>query len=297
MLALLRAMSVSHARVRRLDSVSTSVSIVVALSGLVGTFVNAAATPITIVGALWALIYSTGLGTWTGNELVRAATLQEMLDVRLFSLPWNTVLAADQVGAQEISRLSKRYEGRDDMIRDYYEIPDLPRPYDILACQQQNLGWGARVRRRYAYSILVLVWLWTCTGVAIGALADLTIGDVLLSWYVPSLGALMLGLDIFRAQRDVAAERHRVLDLVRTAVATHAHATTTPVIMTELLVLARQAQDAIFLTRRHTPRVPDWFFLRFRTSDRTDFQAAMEELDRMLQPANKLGMGHLDVRA
>jgi len=39
----------------------------------------------------------------------------------------------------------------------------------------------------------------------------------------------------------------------------------------------------LHLTRRRTPRVPDWYFLRFRLSDRTDFRASMDELDRLLR--------------
>jgi hypothetical protein len=31
-----------------------------------------------------------------------------------------------------------------------YEVTALPRPLDVLACQIQSLGWGARVRQRYA---------------------------------------------------------------------------------------------------------------------------------------------------
>jgi hypothetical protein len=284
MLALLQAVSVSHSRVQRLDAISTSASILTAVLGVVATFVEAMATPATIVGALWALAYSTGLATWTGNELQRAATLQEMFDVRLFSIPWNPVIAAEPLGAQEVSKLSKRFRGRDDMIRDYYEIPDLPRPYDVLACQQQNLGWGSRIRRRYCYSILVVVCGWSVAGLIIGGLADLTIAEVLLYWYLPSLGALMLGVDVFRAQRDVADRRDHVLGLVRArvAAAVAAPADEAPAIGRDLELLARQVQDTLFFTRQHAPRVPDWFFLRFRANDRMDFRAAMDELELML---------------
>lgn len=287
MLTLLQAVSVSHRRVQRLDAISMAVSIFAAVSGLVGTFVEPrVATPATIVGALWALAYSTGLATWTGNELKRAATLQEMFDVRLFSIPWNTVIAPEPLRPQEVSALSKRFRGREDMVSDYYEIPDLPRPYDVLACQQQNLGWGSRIRRRYCYSILVAVCGWSLAGVTIGGLADLKVADVLLNWYVPSLGALMLGVDIFRAQREVADRRDHVLGILRARVAAAAAEArtqdSTPSAEDNLVPLARQVQDVLFLTRQDAPRVPDWFFLRFRANDRMDFRAAMDELELML---------------
>ena len=267
-------------------------SVAVAALGPVGSFVESATGAVAVVGALWALVYSTGLATWTGRELERAAVLQEMFDSRLFGIPWNHVLAEEPLAASEISRLSKRYNGRSDMITNYYEIPDLPRPFDVFACQQQNLGWGARVRRRYAYSVLTVVCGWCVLGVVIGGLANLTVGALVLSFYVPSLGALMLGLDIFRSQQEVATIRRRVLRQLRFAIVAYLRSSTpvgpdrrvtAPDSPAELLVLARQVQDALYLTRRRTPRVPDWYFLRFRLSDRTDFRAAMDELDRLLR--------------
>ncbi|MEK8107928.1 S-4TM family putative pore-forming effector [Micromonospora sp. M12] len=100
------------------------------------------------------------------GQLRRAAVLQEMFDVRLFRLPWNAVAAGDPVGLPEVSRLDRAFRGDEQYLRDYYEVPDLPRPYDVLACQQQNLGWGARVRRRYAYTVLAGVALWATVGLS-----------------------------------------------------------------------------------------------------------------------------------
>jgi len=276
--ALLQAMSVSHKRAQRLDLAQTVLSIGIAASSLAATFIDVA-TAITVIGALWAVIYSVGLLSWADNELRRGAVLQEMLDVRLFGLPWNLIIAGEQIGTEEINRLSKRYGGRSDMIADYYEIPDLPAPYDVVACQQQNLGWGSRVRRRYAYLVLSGVFAWSVFGLAIGAWTGLTIGDLVLRWYVPSLGAILLGLDIFRSQRGVADERERTLRLLRDRVK---GSDRTSAAAEELKALARQVQDVIFLTRQRTPRVPDWFFLRYRAGDRADFQAMMDELEHVL---------------
>lgn len=270
-------MSASHARARRLDGLTTGLSLAIAGAGVVGTFVVAVATPVNVIGALWALAYSTGAARWAGAELQRAATIQESLDVALFDLPWNSVLVGEPVGAPEISRLNARYRGRDDMIYNYYEIRDFPPPYDVLACQMMNLGWGARVRRRFAQVLLTLVICWAGAGVLVGALTAVTVAHLLLTWYVPSLGGLMLGLDLIRRQYGVVNERNRVLQLLRTTAmastqADHPHTDE------HLRALARQVQDAIFLTRVSCPRVPDWFFFQRRKSDRLDFAADMDEL-------------------
>ncbi|GIJ33238.1 S-4TM family putative pore-forming effector [Micromonospora sediminimaris] len=287
MMALLRAMSGCHARAQRLDNLRMIFSILLGVAGAVVALTGVSSTVVTAVGALWALANAVGLGTWSRGQLGRAAVLQEMFDVRLFGLPWNTVAAGGEVSAAEVSRLHRAYRGDERYLRDYYEVPALPTPYDVLACQQQNLGWGARVRRRYAHVVLGGTAVWAVLGVVFGVTAGLTVSQLLLQWYVPSLGALLLGLEIYRSQRDVAAEREQALavmqERIAATVARHgAHGSA------ELFTLARQIQDLIFRSRQRQTRVPDWFFRRFHAADRHDFQAAMTTLTRLLHDARLL---------
>nr|WP_281374347.1 S-4TM family putative pore-forming effector [Micromonospora jinlongensis] len=283
MMALLHAMSVCHSRAQRLDNLRMALSIAISVVGAVVAFTGVSSSGVTAVGALWAVVNAIGLGSWSTGQLRRAATLQEMFDVRLFELPWNAVAAGEPLGAEEVSRLDRAYRGDEQYLRDYYEVPPLSRPYDVLACQQQNLGWGARVRRRYAYAVLAGVALWATVGIVFAVTADLTVTQLLTQWFVPSLGALLLGLEIYRGQRGVAVERDRALALLQQRVAAAVRHDADPVTGAELLTLARQTQDLIFHSRQGQARVPDWFFRRFHTADRTDFQAAMTDLANLLQ--------------
>ncbi|MCX5069461.1 S-4TM family putative pore-forming effector [Micromonospora lupini] len=282
MMALLHAMSVCHGRAQRLDNLRMALSVAIGVAGAVVAFTSVSALAVTAVGALWAVVNAIGLGSWSAGQIRRAATLQEMFDVRLFELPWNAVAAGEPVGPEEVSRLDRAYRGDERYLRDYYEVPPLPRPYDVLACQHQNLGWGARVRRRYAYTVLAGVALWTAVGVVFAVTADLTVADLLTQWFVPSLGALLLGVEIYRGQRDVAAERDRALVILQRRIAAAVHGDETRTDPT-LLTLARQTQDLIFQSRRGQARVPDWFFRRFHAADRVDFQAAMTNLADLLR--------------
>ncbi|WP_242906951.1 S-4TM family putative pore-forming effector [Actinomadura terrae] len=283
LLALLRAMSVSHARVRRLNALRMAAAMAMAALGLLASFTGSLPW-VSVLGALWALAYSAGASFWADGELRRAALLQEMFDVRLFLIPWNRVIAGDEVPAHEVSRLNRRFRGDDGPLRDYYEIPDLPRPFDVLGCQHQNLGWGARVRRRYATTVAGATAGWAAMGLLVGVAADLGLTELVLRWYLPSLGVLLLGIDTQRGQRMIADERERVLRLV------HEHLARTtgragPARTRDLLTLARQVQDAVYRTRVAQSRVPNWFFSRFRARDRQDFQESMRELAAALPGA------------
>ncbi len=278
---LLRAAAVSHRRAQRLDVAQIGVSVFVAALGLVAAFASAAETPVAILGGLWAVAYSSGLAAWGENELRRAALLQEMFDVQAFELPWNEVAAGVPLEAHEVSRLSQQCRIPDELFRDYYLVPPVPRPYDVLGCQQQNLGWAARVRRRYARALLTVAGIWSGAGLLVGWLGGLNVPELLLRWYLPSLGALLLAVDTYRAQRDAAAERERVLSLMNECMNDTARRAASET-AEPLLTLAREVQDVIFKARSEHSRVPNLFFRWFRDRDRTDFAAAMAELQHMI---------------
>lgn len=282
MMALLHAMSVCHRRAQRLDSLRMLLSVALGVAGAAIAVAGLPTTVIAVLGGLWAVANAVGLGSWSRGQVRRAAVLQEMFDVALFELPWHDVLAGDRLSAQEVSRLDRAFRGSERFLRDYYEIPPLPRPYDVLACQQQNLGWGSRIRRRYAYTVLGGVAAWAAAGVIFAVAAGLTVSQLLLQWFVPALGALLLGVEIHRGQRDVAESRERASTLLQQHVTAAVGRADEPAVTAELLTLARRIQDLIFLSRQHQPRVPDWFFRRFHAADRVDFQAAMASLTQLL---------------
>ncbi|MFF4144802.1 S-4TM family putative pore-forming effector [Streptomyces sp. NPDC001698] len=271
----LRAMTVSHRRAQRLANARMGVSVLLAVSGLVTVFVPHVSASVTVVGGVWAVAHSVGLTQWESSEARRAALLQESFDVRLFHLEWNSAMVGSPPASHLISSLSRRYSGEEAELRDYYEIPELPHPYDVVACQLQNLGWGARVRRRYARTVLAAVLLWLGGGLVVGLTTRMEVLDLVLLWYVPSLGAAMMGLEVCRTQWQVAAERERVMELLEARVAAGGDTGA-------LMGFARQVQDVIFHSRQRYTRVPDWFFRRFKSTDRADFQAAMDDVARLV---------------
>jgi hypothetical protein len=284
---LLRATAVSHARVRRLAALRMTISAGLAVAGLVTVFAGAAAAKplsvtVSVVGVLWALAYSLGLASWAGRELRRAALLQEAFEVRFFHLPWNCILAGDEVTPEDVRHLSGRFRGGADGLPDHYDMPVLPSPFDVLARQQQNLAWGGRVRRRYAHLVMLGLTSWAALGLITAMLRNSTIIDLFVQWCVPSLGLFMLGWDTFREQRTVAADRKRVCGHSRARCLQLAPVNLDPEVQHQLCLMARQVQDQLFLSRQRAPRVPAWFFRRYYAQDSSDFTAGLAEARRTL---------------
>jgi hypothetical protein len=278
----LKAMSVSHQRVRVLSGVRLLISAVIAGAGAVVTLAAVPATWVTVVGALWAGVYSVGLASWADRELLRAVKLQEKFEVEFFALPWNETAAGAEVRGADASSLSKRFKDKK-IAEDWAALADLPRPFDVLARQLQNLAWGSRIRRRYADVVGAAVIVWTVGGVAIGAIGGLTVSEVVVRWFVPSLGGLLLGIDTFRQQRAVAKERERVVDYGEKETLKAAGRIAEPTTAGELLVLSRQLQDVLFRTRCRAPRVPKkLFYLRYYSDDAADFCEPVHRLAKAL---------------
>ena len=269
---LMRAIAVAHRRAQRAQTSSLIVSGALAALSVLAALVPSAATVIALLGAAWAVIYSVLVVPWSYGGLRLAATLHEMFDVDLFELPWNPVMAGPRLSTEKVSRLSRGFRGNEDELRDYYLVPDLPYPKDMLFCLEQNLAWGPRVRRRYAYTLAYLAGVWCVAGVVVGFVRHLTVADLIMVWFVPSLGLLLLCLDMYRTQIGAAREREIALNELRARRGE-------PHVEEDWVAFARQLQDVIFQSRQRYPRVPHWFFRRFHDSDRTDFQLAMRQLE------------------
>lgn len=287
MLNLLKASTAAHVRQQRLETGRVTVSLALAAASVVAAFASVTADVITVVGGAWALAYTVLVSPLAKGQARRSAVIQEMFDTHLFGLPWNTTLAGDRLRPDEISQLVRGFNprrGRGDRLRDWYvDTSGVPQPYDIFVCQQQNLAWDARLRRRWGWVLLTAVVVWVVLGLIIGYAASLTIPELFLRWYVPSLAALIYGIESYKNQYDIATERERVMGLVQAQVdnakgpsSTDEHA--------RLVAKAREIQDVVFVTRKQVARVPDWFYARFRERDENDFRANAQYLRDKIIP-------------
>ncbi|MFG1991003.1 S-4TM family putative pore-forming effector [Actinoplanes sp. NPDC048988] len=257
----LRAMSISHRRVRLLFGARLLISAGIAVTGAVLTIRSVPATWVTLAGAAWAAINSVGLTWWADAELQRAAKLQEKFEVEAFRLPWNHVAAGPEVRSADRSALSRKFKkGRIDS--DWDDVPAFDPPFDVLARQLTNLVWGARVRRRYANVVAVVIGAWTLAGAVVGVAGGFTVAQIFVGWYVPSLGGLLFGLESIRQQLAVAKERERVADYAEKQILEAARRPLDPALRASLVTLSRQLQDVLFRTRNRAPRVPKFPFYR-----------------------------------
>jgi hypothetical protein len=274
---LLKAVAVAHLRNQRAQTLSLGVSIALAVAGLLTGSGSRYGTAVTLGGTLWAALYMAVMAPWAERYLRIAAALQEMFDAEVLDLPWNNVAVGNRISDDEVSRLSRSFRGSEDRLRGYYLVVDAAAPYDVLFCLEQNLAWGSRIRLRFAQLTLGTLVLWSTAGVLLALATGGTVSRLVTGWFVPSLGLLLLCLQMYRTQMTSIQERLRVLGLVRAVIDDPASPViTTPAALTRF---ARQVQDTLYQMRRLQPRLPTWYFRRYHDQDKGDFQIRMQELE------------------
>ncbi|MEV7731588.1 MULTISPECIES: S-4TM family putative pore-forming effector [Streptomyces] len=274
---ILKAIAAAHLRNQRAQTLSLGVSLALAVAGLLAGSGSRYGTAITLGGTLWAALYMGVMAPWAERYLRIAATLQEMFDSDVLGLPWNSVAVGNRIADDEVSRLSRRFRGGDGRLRGYYLVVNAASPYDVLFCLEQNLAWGSRIRLRFAQLMLGVLVLWSTAGVLLTLTTGGTMSRLVTGWFVPSLGLLLLCLEMYRTQMSSIQERLRVLGLVRAVI----DDPTSPVITTPdaLTRFARQVQDTLYQMRRLQPRLPTWYFRRYHDQDKDDFQIRLQELE------------------
>jgi hypothetical protein len=145
-----------------------------------GTFVLATVAPIVslllpstsailaAIAAGWLVAGRTILSWLEDHGILRAVSVQELYDTRLFRLPWNTALAGRQPVPEDV--LAAAAHIRDDTgYRNWYSIDlgDTPWPGDTLLCQRMSMIWSRRDHRAYGTTILVTGIAWFTLGLAV----------------------------------------------------------------------------------------------------------------------------------
>ncbi|WP_330186136.1 S-4TM family putative pore-forming effector [Dactylosporangium sp. AC04546] len=276
-LRLLKAVAVTHRYNQRAQALSLGVSVALAVVGLLTETGSKYGAAVALGGTLWAAFYKIVMAPWAERYLRLAATLQEMFDADLLGLPWNQVTVGDRISDDEVSRLSRRFRGDERRLQGYYLVAKAAEPYDVLFCLEQNLAWGSRIRLRFAQMMLGLLVLWSAAGVLVTLGTDGTLNRLVTGWFLPSLGLLLLCLDIYRHQIASTHERLRVLRIVRAVI----DDPSSPVLAgpAALTLFARQVQDTLYNMRRLQPRLPTSYFRHYHDQDRFDFEVKMRELE------------------
>lgn len=259
-----------------------AVSIVFAALGILVTIVPDLAAPIAIGATTWAFVDFFVLERIARRANAAAALIQEQLDTWLYDLEWD-----DRIGqrppSEDVNSWARKLKTPEtDWVDWYPNVDGIPDPEAVLLCQRTNLVWDRRLRHRYAAILMIAATTWSFLGVGIGLAVDLSVRQLVLSWFVASAPALIRALRESRAHGEIASEKERLFEAVRAQLESPAVDEPSEEQLASSRFEARRVQSHLFALRLRTERVPTRLYHRYQAADEQDIARAVDDVRRKL---------------
>lgn len=226
------------------------------------------------ISAAWLLLGRTVLTALEQRARTQAVSVHELYDTELFKLPWNDALASRPPLPDDVAAAARRQPDHE-RFRDWYtvDLTDVPWPADVLLCQRQSTVWGRGDHRAYASTVAVLGVFCLLVGVIIAVALHLTLADYLVKLFLPTAPALLDAVELSRSHRSTSDTR--TSDVVAIDDLYNEHRDDLSAIPIHEV---RAVQDASFIARTDTPRVPGWFYAIRRRGTEADTAAGVDTL-------------------
>ena len=227
-----------------------------------------------VIGGLWLLVSRLVFEGLETKKVKQAANVQEQFDVTLFDIPWNRILVGDKLTPELVSAAHRAFSGDRDMLKNWYpDTGNLPYPLDVLLCQRSSLVMDWRLRRHYAVGISVLTVLLFSAGVVLAVVTNQSLLDYVLALLLPSLAALLRGVEVAKKHFEVAAEKEKtekeVSNLWESGLRDPGSVSKEQ---------CRHVQDCIYVFRSRGPLVPDQWYTWLRERYEIDMESAAAEM-------------------
>lgn len=229
-------------------------------------------------GILIAFLIHACLDPLQRRHRMTAARIQEDFDCHVLELPWDSFLVGRQPRAADIYEAAKSAGSEAEaQLRNWYplSVDSLPIHQARVICQMTNCSWDARLRRLYRswiYRILALIgvlMIVSCYGL------EMNLPELAVFVAAPLVPTFLLGLAEARRHGQAADEEDRLRDLIdcRGIGLTH-----NDLSECEAKRLSRELQNAIYLRRRASPLVWDWFYRRRREAYEEQMRVEAEDM-------------------
>lgn len=235
------------------------------------------------LGAIGGIVLLFGNGLFMYRERRRAelaVAVQEKFDTEVYQLPWNDLLIRERPSGQEIAKAADRYDGGRE--QDWYPATGtVHRPFDVLICQQSNVGWGAPVHRAWAWTVIAAAALSVLILGALRWVIGLSLPNALDALVLPFLPILWEGFETVRTNFESARGKESTQSIILGDWADGLRNTRQ---VTEARV--RGIQDEIVSVRRQNAHVPDFFDRWLRSRNESAMRATASD---MLAEAQRYG--------
>ncbi|MFD7487769.1 S-4TM family putative pore-forming effector [Streptomyces mirabilis] len=273
---LIKAFSAAYAHIKRYEAARYFGSFVIAAASIFMAAIQETSPVLVAIGVAWALTSSIALAQLARRWATEGATIQEHFDTHLYEMEWKS--GRSKVEPERIHILSLRFRGSEEKLRDWYpDVSGLLTPFGVLICQRSNVAWDIQLRRRWKAAVEFFLLAWCLAGITVGIAQELTVLEMILRWFAPSSGLILLAWETVRTQQSIISERSELCSRISAEldwIAPSIGKTAT----NRLRSTCREIQDGIYATRTQTAAVPKFFYDHFRANDQEAMKTAAGEI-------------------
>jgi hypothetical protein len=271
-----RAFRRRYALARRWRALRLGVGLVLGTVGVLLALIEPSTSDyVAAFAAAWIVFSRTVLLAQERRAQDAGALAQEVFDVHVFDLPWNTAKAGPRPAPEDLCNWSEHQAETE--VRDWYpDVRPAQHALDALLCQRASVTWARQDHGTYAEVLRWGVGVALVLTVALGLILGLELDEYLLRLGLPVLPAALDVLDIATANAALASSRGR-LQLEADSLYERARDAGQPPSVHD----CRGLQDEIYATRR-VIGVPDWFYRLTRKRRQRNMQdVAREQVQRL----------------
>ena len=215
-------------------------------------------------GSVVAIIDVAFLSSSIKNKKEKAAKIQELFDTNVLNINWNDVLVEQKPISEEIFRYSEKYKKRHqnfNSLENWYstKINDINTDVTKIICQRSNCTYDYAIRESFSNTILIILIITSLLLLLIGFIKGLTLQNFFLLVIFPILPAIIL---LIRTIKENNSSK-KALDNLRSIM----ESIWKQIISGDRINInqkAREIQDKIFLNRKSSPLIFDWYYLKKR---------------------------------
>jgi predicted pore-forming effector associated with SMODS systems len=232
--------------------------------------------PIAITGASFVIIAFV-CSHYEKKGIKLGAQLQDEFDTSVFQLDWNQFLVGDHPSAETIHNLSRMYKGKVDE-RWYGNLDNIHPPFDVLICQRSNAVWDWRLRNNWFITGTLSLIILFVLGVILAASQRLMLIDYIKGVLLPSSAAFVMGFrELYEHFDNINAKKsveRKINSLLEKAISAKEIPT---------VVMLRQIQDVIYILRKCTAIIPDWYSCIFKKKYDNRMQVVIDNYKEKLK--------------
>lgn len=197
------------------------------------------------------------------NTRDSAAKIQELFDIGLFNLEWNSVVLGNKPDMETICVNNEKYRKKNDakLLMNWY--PSKIETIDIipatLICQRSNIWWDVNLRKSYTWILSALLFISIATFLTISVVKNFDI-QKMLEYILPILPLLSILIEQIESQiatiSKIESLKEKIESLIE-AVINSGHK------KSDLAKKIRTIQDEIYRHRKSCFSLPDWLHFIF----------------------------------